>query len=117
MYIHTYIIVANRPGMLGLVPMASRLGQNTYDVPDLHLSWSSIALFCCLHVDGQCFLIHVYLALSDTHNATETRTVQDTVLFSIFAEQNAMSTTFNGRRGQFDLVQQGLIILPQSYEY
>ena len=32
------------PGMLGLVPVASRFGQNTYDVPDL-VRWSSIASF------------------------------------------------------------------------
>ena len=32
------------PGMLGLVPVASWLGENTYDVPDL-VRWSSIASF------------------------------------------------------------------------
>ena len=60
------------PGMLGLVPVASRLGKNTSDFTNLHLSWSSIGSFCRLH--GHCSLIPVKLALCDTDNTIETQT-------------------------------------------
>ena len=46
-------IVANRSGIAKTIPecwafvhVASQLGQNAYDVPDLHLAWSSTASFC-----------------------------------------------------------------------